>query len=108
MYWHLQEFDRNDLNEEMDIDEKYEKKKDHEKFCEKFRKLGEPTHIRKFMKYEKSNAITHLYNKNRKIENMMKQMNITFANMQDEDGNQTLSYTKDGEKLQTYGPKILL
>ena len=35
-------------------------------------------------------------------------MNITFANMQDEDGNQTLSYTKDGEKLQTYGPKILL
>ena len=72
MYWHLQEFDRNDLNEEMDIDEKYEKKKEHEKFCDKFRKLGEPTHIRKFMKYEKSNAITHLYNKNRKIENMMK------------------------------------
>ena len=108
MYWHLQEFDPIDLDEEMEIDEKYKKKLKHEKICEKFRSLGEQVHIRKFMNYEKTNAITHLYNKNRKIENMMKQMNITFANMQDEDGNQLMSYSKDGEKLQTYGPKILL
>ena len=66
--------------------------------CEKFRSLGERKHIEKFLKYEKTNAMTHLYNKNRKIESMMKQMNVTNPNMQDEEGVQMLSYTHDGEK----------
>ena len=48
MFWHLQEFDPIDLDEEMDIDEKFEKKKVHEKICEKFRKLGDRIHIKKF------------------------------------------------------------
>ena len=75
MYWHLQEFDRLDLDEEMDIDKKFRLKQEHEKLMEKFRSLGESVHIKKFMKYEKTNAMTHLYNKNRKIDSMMKQMN---------------------------------
>ena len=45
--------------------------------CERFRALGEKVHIKKYMKYEKMNAMSHLYNKNRKIESMMKQMNMT-------------------------------
>ena len=108
MFWHLQEFDPIDLDEEMDIDEKFEKKKVHEKICEKFRKLGDRIHIKKFQKYEKTNAMTHLYNKNRKIESMMKQMNVSNSNMQDEDGQQKLSFTQEGEKMQMYGPKIQL
>ena len=72
MYWHLQEFDPIDLDEDMDIDEKFQKKQKHEAMCEKFRSLGEREHIKKFLKYEKTNAKTHLYNKNRKIESMMK------------------------------------
>lgn len=72
MFWHLQEFDPIDLDEEMDIDDKFKNKQEHEARCDKFRKLGEGVHLRKFMKYEKTNAMTHLYNKNRKIESMMK------------------------------------
>ena len=41
MYWHLKEFDPIDMVEEMDLDEKYKKKKKMEEMLEKFRSLPE-------------------------------------------------------------------
>ena len=33
-------------------------------------------------------------------------MNVNNSNMQDEEGQQMLSFTQEGEKIQMYGPKI--
>ena len=41
----------------------------------KFRDMPESEHIRNFMKYERVNYKTQLYNKSRKIDSIMKQLN---------------------------------
>ena len=59
----------------MDIDEKYKKRQKIEKVLEKFRSLPEATHISKFLKFEKLNLKTQLYNKTNKLDAILKQLN---------------------------------
>ena len=75
MYWHLKEFDPIDMVEEMDLDEKYKKKKKMEEMLEKFRSLPEAEQIKGYMKYERLNYKTQLYNKSRKVDSILKQLN---------------------------------
>ena len=72
MYWHLKEFDPIDLDEGMDLDEKYKRKQKIEKMLEKFRNMPESEHIKRFIKYERVNYKTQLYNKSRKVDSIMK------------------------------------
>ena len=72
MYWHLKEFDPIDMDEAMDLDEKYKRKKKLEQMLQKFRDMPESEQIKKFIKYERVNYKTQLYNKSRKIESIMK------------------------------------
>ena len=62
MYFHLHEFDPVDLMEDLDMEEKYKRKKEMEAVLEKFNKLPESEQMAKFMKYEKLNIKTKLYN----------------------------------------------
>ena len=41
MYWHLKEFDPIDINEEIDLDEKYKRKQKIEKMIAKFKEMPE-------------------------------------------------------------------
>ena len=75
MYWHLKEFDTIDIVEHMDLDEKFKRKQQVEAMLKKFRDMPESEHIRNFMKYERVNYKTQLYNKSRKIDSIMKQLN---------------------------------
>ena len=72
MYWHLKEFDPIDIVEEMDLDEKYARKQKVEALLQKFRDMPESEHIKSFIKYERVNYKTQLYNKSRKIDSIMK------------------------------------
>ena len=72
MYWHLKEFDKLDMDEGLDLDEKFKAKKNHEAMLKKFRELPESEHIKSFIKYERVNYKTQLYNKSRKIDSIMK------------------------------------
>ena len=58
LYWHFQEFNPVDLQDHLDIDEKYKQRQKMEKVLEKFRNLPESVHISKFLKYEKLNLKT--------------------------------------------------
>ena len=75
MYWHLKEFDPIDIVEHMDLDEKFKKKQQVEARQKKFRDMPESEHVKSFMKYERVNYKTQLYNKSRKIDSIMKQLN---------------------------------
>ena len=75
MYWHLKEFDPLDIVEHMDLDEKFKRKQQVEAMLKKFRDMPESEHIKNFMKYERVNYKTQLYNKSRKIDSIMKQLN---------------------------------
>ena len=46
-----------------------------EKVLEKFRNLPESVHIKKFLKYEKLNLKTQIYNKSNKLDAILKQLN---------------------------------
>ena len=78
MFWRLKEFDPIDLQEGMSIDEKYKKKELQRQILDKFVALGEHEHIKRYMKFEKMNKKTQLYNKGRKISSMLK--NLSTAN----------------------------
>lgn len=109
MYWHLREFDPIDMVEEMDLDEKYKKKQKVEAMLQKFRDLPESEHIRKFIQFERLNYKTQLYNKSRKIDSIMKQLNSGSQIVEkDDDGQELMGFTKDGKKKIMYGPKIQL
>lgn len=109
MYWHLKEFDPIDLVEEMDLDEKFKRKQKVEKMLEKFRNMPEQEHIKSFKKYERVNYMTQLYNKSRKIDSIMKQLNSNNTLVEkDEDGIEMMGFTSDGKKKLLYGPKIQL
>jgi hypothetical protein len=75
LYWHFQEFNPVDLEDNLDIDEKYKKRQKIEQVLEKFRSLPEATHISKFLKFEKLNLKTQLYNKTNKLDSILKQLN---------------------------------
>ena len=75
MYWHLKEFDPIDIVEHMDLDEKFKRKQQVEAMLKKFRAMPESEHIKNFMKYERVNYKTQLYNKSRKIDSIMMQLN---------------------------------
>lgn len=75
LYWHFQEFNPVDLQDHLDIDEKYKERKKMEKVLEKFRNLPESVHISKFLKYEKLNLKTQIYNKSNKLDAILKQLN---------------------------------
>ena len=109
MYWHLKEFDPIDLVEEMDLDEKYKRKQKVEAMLDKFRKMPESEHIKSFKKYERVNYMTQLYNKSRKIDSIMKQLNSNNTLVEkDEDGVEMMGFTSEGKKKLLYGPKIQL
>lgn len=107
MYWHLKEFDPIDIVEEMDLDEKFKRKQKIENMLQKFRDMPESEHIKSFMKYERVNYKTQLYNKSRKIDSIMKQLNSNNTLVEkDEDGVEMMGYTDKGRKKMLYGPKI--
>ena len=109
MYWHLKEFDPVDIVEEMDLDEKYKRKQKVEKMLDKFRQMPESEHIKNFKKYEKINYMTQLYNKSRKVDSILKQLNTSNSIVEkDEDGVEMIGFSKDGKKRLLYGPKIQL
>ena len=109
MYWHLREFDPIDMIEELDIEEKYKRKQKIEAMLQKFRDLPESEHIRKFIQFERLNYKTQLYNKSRKIDSIMKQLNSGNQHVEkDENGLDMMGFTKDGKKKFIYGPKIQL
>ena len=64
-----------DIVEHMDLDEKFKRKQQVEAMLKKFRDMPESEHIKNFMKYERVNYKTQLYNKSRKIDSIMKQLN---------------------------------
>ena len=75
MYWHLKEFDEVDIVENMDLNEKYKKKQKVEKLMEKFRQLPETEQIKTYLKYERINYKTQLYNQSRTISDIMGKLN---------------------------------
>jgi len=109
MYWHLKEFDPIDMDEAMELDEKYKRKKKLEQMLQKFREMPESEQIKKFIKYERVNFKTQLYNKSRKIDSIMKQLNSNNPLVEkDEDGIELMGFTENGRKMLTYRPKIQL
>jgi hypothetical protein len=109
MYWHLKEFDPIDMDEAMELDEKYKRKKKLEQMLQKFREMPESEQIKKFIKYERVNYKTQLYNKSRKIDSIMKQLNSNNPLVEkDEDGIELMGFTENGRKMLTYRPKIQL
>ena len=107
MYWHLKEFDPIDIVEHMDLDEKFKRKQQVEAMLKKFRDMPESEHIRNFMKYERVNYKTQLYNKSRKIDSIMKQLNSNNALIEkDQDGVEMMGFSENGKKRLLYGPKI--
>ena len=75
LYWHFQEFNPVDLEENLDIDEKFKKRQKMEIVLEKFRSLPEAVHISKFLNYEKVNLKTQMYNKSNKLDAILKHLN---------------------------------
>ena len=109
MYWYLKEFDPIDMDEAMELDEKYKRKKKLEQMLQKFREMPESEQIKKFIKYERVNFKTQLYNKSRKIDSIMKQLNSNNPLVEkDEDGIELMGFTENGRKMLTYRPKIQL
>ena len=109
MYWHLKEFDPIDMDEAIELDEKYKRKKKLEQMLQKFREMPESEQIKKFIKYERVNFKTQLYNKSRKIDSIMKQLNSNNPLVEkDEDGIELMGFTENGRKMLTYRPKIQL
>ena len=107
MYWHLKEFDSIDIHEEIDLVEKHKRKKKVEAMQKKFRDMPESEHIKNYKKYEKINQMTQLYNKSRKIESIMKQLNSNNTLVEkDENGAEMMGFTEEGRKKLIYGPKI--
>lgn len=73
----------------------------------KFREMPESVHIKNFIKYERLNYKTQLYNKGRKVESIMKQLNTNNTLIEkDEDGMELMGFTEEGKKKIMYGPKI--
>ena len=109
MYWHLREFDPIDMVEDLDLDEKYRKKQKMEALMQKFRDLPESEQIRKFIQFERLNYKTQLYNKSRKIDSILKQLNSGGQIVEkDDDGQELMGFTQEGKKKIMYGPKIQL
>lgn len=79
LYWHFQEFNPVDLQEDLNIDEKFKRRKQMDVVLDKLRSLPETVHIKKFLKYEQLNLKTQLYNKTSKVEAILKQLNADPA-----------------------------
>ena len=78
-----------------------------EKILEKFRSLPEKEHINKFMKYEKVNLKTQIYNKNIKMDQMLKQLNADPAQQaQKAIASEDKEGAEESQKIVIYGPKI--
>ena len=76
---------------------------------DKFRAMPESEHIKNFKKYDKINYMTQLYNKSRKVDSILKQLNTSNSIVEkDEDGVEMIGFSKDGKKRLLYGPKIQL
>ena len=59
------------------------------------------------MKYERLNYKTQLYNKSRKVDSILKQLNSNDTIVEkDQDGIEMMGFTKEGQKRIMYGPKI--
>lgn len=66
-------------------------------------------HIKNFIKYERLNYKTQLYNKGRKVDSILKQLSSNNALVErDEDGIERMGFTENGKKKLMYGPKIQL
>lgn len=94
------------------MDEKYKKKEQLREMLDKFMALGETEHIKRYMKFEKMNKKTQLYNKGRKISSMLKNLSTShqkhseaaFKDMIEEG----VMSRDESQHLQIYGPRIKL
>lgn len=87
-----------------------------EKVLEKFRNLPESVHISKFLKFEKLNLKTQIYNKSNKLDAILKQLNADptlqvqkqIDMMGGAPGSDIAKEQESKQRVVMYGPKIQL
>jgi hypothetical protein len=75
IYEHLQSFNTVDIDETMDIDEKFKAKKKHMVIMNKLEARPEGMKVKKYLDFERLNLKSHLYNETIKTEKMFLQLN---------------------------------
>ena len=116
LYWHFQEFNPVDLKEDLDIDEKFKMRKKMDQVINKLRSLPETVHINKFLKYEKLNLRTQMYNKTSKVEAILKQLNADPAIQVQKEidmmggapGSELAAEQESKQRVVIYAPKMQL
>ena len=71
----MQSFNSADLDETIDVDEKFKKRAFHETIMRKLDQRPEQHKLDQFLKYEKMNLKSHLYNQVHKTDKMFRELN---------------------------------
>lgn len=75
VYEHIQNFNTADLDETMDVDEKFKRRAHHERIMQKLDARPDNFKTAQFLKYEKINEKSHLFNQVQKTDRMYRELN---------------------------------
>ena len=94
------QFNEVDLQENIDIEEKFRLRMHHEQVMKKLDNRPQQHKVSQFLKYEKMNLLSHLYNKSLKQDKMYRDLNqlqtkSPFLGLQMEDGSVNKNFSKE-------------
>ena len=69
------QFNEVDLQENIDVDEKFKKRMHHEEVMKKLDSRPQAKKVSQFLKYERMNMLSHLYNKSNKTDKVFTELN---------------------------------